>query len=468
MVFDTLTQTYDDNGELNECVLNRVIEEFKLRYKANNIDRSELKYLLHKDNISYENMKFIMNKYNPSLYYIDNFFPLNNHAEEFAFDTTVTCMYWEKYKKFIPKRKYFTNPNFVKGYIIKHLDTGIFIRLTKRELKNNENMLSTHMVSGILAASILHLENYSINHLAELYDVIYDSFFAFNDTDIEYIRDKLKLLSSIDLYRNKLILIKTILNPLSKLWDSNERFNVATADDLLNFLKSIYFTDLNHIIESNDKKYQHIFSELFGQDLLDEDSVDDIVRLWDLHLNRKNNDIIPNVNIKHNDMILCKLETGDPIALTLGRYTNCCQYYSGIGSSCVEFGLVNENSGFYIVKNTEDTILAQAWVYTYKNIFIIDNIEINDAVVSGEDVKEIWLILSKALIKEHKFSLVVTGINHNKVFIGYGERIQITIHGFHEFIGDTYTDTSNGCYILDSNIKVPKCDIEEIFKVIVD
>jgi hypothetical protein len=111
---------------------------------------------------------------------------------------------------------------------------------------------------------------------------------------------------------------------------------------------------------------------------------------------RKSKSDLPDVIIDGNDIsdphydlsdyYMAKVPDDDPRALLLGKLTDCCQYYGGAGSSCVEYGITQENSGFYAIykKGTQgeydlynDSIEGQswAWISDDKRDLILDSFE---------------------------------------------------------------------------------------------
>ena len=80
------------------------------------------------------------------------------------------------------------------------------------------------------------------------------------------------------------------------------------------------------------------------------------------------------------------LNKSDPLCAVLGNITNCCQVVSGIGESCLKYGMTMPNSSF-ITFNYKDKILGQAWVWYDLNskTICLDNIEVPNRY--GEDIR---------------------------------------------------------------------------------
>jgi len=100
---------------------------------------------------------------------------------------------------------------------------------------------------------------------------------------------------------------------------------------------------------------------------------------------------IPNVPLDlkiQNGYYIRKLDVANNesdavVAALLGKFTNCCQYLGGAGEQYVLDGLINPNSGFYILckgqrddKDFFKKIIAQSYVWLGKeNAMVFDSIE---------------------------------------------------------------------------------------------
>lgn len=61
------------------------------------------------------------------------------------------------------------------------------------------------------------------------------------------------------------------------------------------------------------------------------------------------------------------LKRNDPRGLYLGQHTNCCQHPSGVGSGCAWYGQESPNSGFLVINNGKNEIIAQSWAWVSDN-----------------------------------------------------------------------------------------------------
>jgi hypothetical protein len=92
----------------------------------------------------------------------------------------------------------------------------------------------------------------------------------------------------------------------------------------------------------------------------------------------------------------------DARGLYLGQHTNCCQHPNGAGSSCTWYGQESPNSGFFVVENSKNEIIAQSWVWISDDGGVcFDNCEAK-GVGSNEDiVLNLYQQVAKELSKNY-------------------------------------------------------------------
>ena len=72
------------------------------------------------------------------------------------------------------------------------------------------------------------------------------------------------------------------------------------------------------------------------------------------------------------------LRLDDPLALAIGKLTDCCQRLGEAGEMCMEHSMTSNNGRIFVVKDKKDQIVAQSWVWRNKNVLCFDNIEVPD------------------------------------------------------------------------------------------
>lgn len=116
------------------------------------------------------------------------------------------------------------------------------------------------------------------------------------------------------------------------------------------------------------------------------------------------------------------------LAALLGKYTSCCQSYSGeSGRSCTTHGLTSPDGGFYVLfkkhLNQKDEVMAQAWTWRENNQLCFDSIEADDKKSQFDDLQRAHVMFSALaieMVNQHAIQIVTNG--YRKEFsrnIGY-------------------------------------------------
>lgn len=72
------------------------------------------------------------------------------------------------------------------------------------------------------------------------------------------------------------------------------------------------------------------------------------------------------------------LRLDDPLALAIGKLTDCCQRLGETGEMCMEHSMVSNSGRLFVVRDKAGQIVAQSWVWRNKNVLCFDNIEVPD------------------------------------------------------------------------------------------
>lgn len=70
------------------------------------------------------------------------------------------------------------------------------------------------------------------------------------------------------------------------------------------------------------------------------------------------------------------LRCDDPLALTIGTLTDCCQEIHGAGQTSMEHSVVSPDGRVFCVKDSEGRLVAQSWFWRNQYTGCFDNIEI--------------------------------------------------------------------------------------------
>lgn len=85
---------------------------------------------------------------------------------------------------------------------------------------------------------------------------------------------------------------------------------------------------------------------------------------------------IPNIKKQHKEYSYEILKLDDPLALAVGTLTDCCQALGDAAELCMEHSMVDKNGRVFVIKDKENNIIAQSWVWRNKETLCFDNIEI--------------------------------------------------------------------------------------------
>ena len=138
------------------------------------------------------------------------------------------------------------------------------------------------------------------------------------------------------------------------------------------------------------------------------------------------------------------LKLDDPLAMVIGTLTDCCQELGDNAEMCMEHSMVSKNGRVFVIKDENQNVVAQSWVWRNKDVLCFDNIEIPEKAfkrasknnISREDftndVYNIYKEAAQSLIKEDeiKYSNLLRenkiskeqydGLRLGKVTVGLG------------------------------------------------
>ena len=103
----------------------------------------------------------------------------------------------------------------------------------------------------------------------------------------------------------------------------------------------------------------------------------------------------------------------DPRGLFLGHHTNSCQHPQGDAASAAWYGQEKSNSGFFVVTNSKNEIVAMSWAVLNENKLLFDNVEAKGLGSRAEEVRQIYRNAAKDLISSGKVDQVNLGTQHN-------------------------------------------------------
>jgi hypothetical protein len=88
-----------------------------------------------------------------------------------------------------------------------------------------------------------------------------------------------------------------------------------------------------------------------------------------------------------------RLPVNDPYGLLLGEIVDCCQSIGGVGEKCAVHGHTRADSGFYVVRDADSSIIGETWAWTgKKGTLCFDSLETLGARITDTQ----WISLIKA------------------------------------------------------------------------
>lgn len=115
---------------------------------------------------------------------------------------------------------------------------------------------------------------------------------------------------------------------------------------------------------------------------------------------------IPRISGKSDDYSYEILRMDDPLGLVIGNLSDCCQQLGGAAETSMEHSMVSNNGRVFVIKDKNNRIIAQSWVWRNNNTICFDNIEIPDRVFNREDginytkvIYNIYLQAAKEFVK---------------------------------------------------------------------
>ena len=96
---------------------------------------------------------------------------------------------------------------------------------------------------------------------------------------------------------------------------------------------------------------------------------------------------IPRIQGKTNGYTYEMLRLDDPLSLTIGTHTDCCQEIHGAGQTSMEHSVVSPDGRVFVVRNEEGKVVAQSWFWRNQYTGCFDNIEIPNLVFSEYERK---------------------------------------------------------------------------------
>ncbi len=116
---------------------------------------------------------------------------------------------------------------------------------------------------------------------------------------------------------------------------------------------------------------------------------------------------IPRIEGSYKDYSYEILRLDDPLAVSIGTLTTCCQEIGNLAESSMIHSVVSEHGRIFVVRNINGEILAQSWVWRNQNVICFDNIEIPEKQLDNNSDKQTFVKDILALYKKASEELIL-------------------------------------------------------------
>ena len=163
-----------------------------------------------------------------------------------------------------------------------------------------------------------------------------------------------------------------IQNQFDRIRDVNVgRVKEITLDMALYYVKNVEYDNIDI---GNDEVAKEAKS--FGYNQKEFEQIQRIYNEGEL----RDYSSIPRIVGEENGMKYEMLRCDDPLGLTIGERTDCCQKINDDGVTSMEHSMVSPDGRVFYIRDEFDRIVAQSWVWRNQNVICFDDIEISDKV----------------------------------------------------------------------------------------
>ena len=163
-----------------------------------------------------------------------------------------------------------------------------------------------------------------------------------------------------------------IQNQFERIIDANiGRVKEITLDTAVYYVKNVEYDNIDI---GNDGVAEEARSFGYGQKEFEQ--IQKIYNEGEL----RDYSSIPRIVGEENGMKYEMLRCDDPLGLTIGERTDCCQRINDNGVTAMEHSMVSPDGRVFYIRDEFDRIIAQSWVWRNQNVICFDDIEISDKV----------------------------------------------------------------------------------------
>lgn len=197
---------------------------------------------------------------------------------------------------------------------------------------------------------------------------MFDSFaMEYNPDFVKFFNENIEeILSNPELTKD----IAAIQRQFSEIVKTNSgrRLTLDVAQD---YIKSIVYTDIEIGNEGVAEQ-----AKIAGYSQKDFEAIQSLFNEGEV----RDFSSIPRIQGKTKGYSYEMLRCDDPLALTIGTLTDCCQEIHGAGQTSMEHSVVSPDGRVFVVRDEEGKVVAQSWFWRNQYTGCFDNIEIPDRI----------------------------------------------------------------------------------------
>ena len=241
----------------------------------------------------------------------------------------------------------------------KHDDGKYYLNFNEQKDKKR-----TEEIRKILEQDIIEAAGFKRIITPEKAHKIFDSFkMEYNPNFAKFFYENLDKILESQEYTTDISKIQRQFKEIERV-NSGRRITLDIAQD---YIKSVIYTDID---VGNE--------EVAKQSMIAGYSQEDFEKIQELYNEGETREFssIPRIKGEINGYTYEMLRCDDPLALTIGTLTDCCQAIYGAGETSMEHSVVSPDGRVFCVRDEEGRIVAQSWVWRNKYTICFDNIEI--------------------------------------------------------------------------------------------
>jgi len=186
--------------------------------------------------------------------------------------------------------------------------------------------------------------------------------------------------------------LKSKINPIQKkIMEIAEDPDYAevkiTPEVVLRAMSDVKFLNKKVGFEKGEELAQKF---VFSQEYFDEAQ-----SIWD-EAKKRDSSSIPRIKGRENEYSYEVLRLDDAVGIFVGNITHCCQKVGGIGETAMLHSMKEKNGRVFVVRDSDNKVIAQSWLWRNGNTICFDNVEVPDNEKSQKNEEAIYTVLKKA------------------------------------------------------------------------